>query len=92
MRNASINLRAHAEQRDLIDQAARLLGKNRSDFMIEASCEKAQGVMLDQVFFTLNAQDFQRFCEVLDAPPGENPGLKRLLATKAPWDSVTESH
>jgi uncharacterized protein (DUF1778 family) len=31
MRDASINLRAHAEQRDLIDQAARLLGKNRSD-------------------------------------------------------------
>ena len=92
MRNASINLRAHAEQRDLIDQAARLLGKNRSDFMLEASCEKAQGVMLDQVFFTLNAQDFQRFREMLDAPPAANPGLKRLLATKAPWDSVAEPH
>lgn len=27
MRDASVNLRAHVEQRDLIDQAARLLGK-----------------------------------------------------------------
>lgn len=89
MRDASINLRAHTEQRDLIDQAARLLGKNRSDFMLEAACEKAQGVMLDQVFFALNAQVFQRFCEMLDAPPAANPGLERLLATKAPWDSVT---
>lgn len=87
MRDASINLRAHAEQRDLIDQAARLLGKNRSDFMLEAACEKAQGVMLDQVFFTLNAQDFQRFSEMLDAPVNPNPGLERLLATKAPWES-----
>ena len=92
MRNASINLRAHAEQRDLIDQAAKLLGKNRSDFMLEASCEKAQGVMLDQIFFTLSAQNFQRFQEMLDAPPAPNPGLERLLATKAPWDSVTEPH
>jgi uncharacterized protein (DUF1778 family) len=92
MRDTSINLRAHAEQRNLIDQAAHLLGKNRSDFMLEAACEKAQGVMLDQVFFTLNAQDFQRFCEMLDAPPAANAGLERLLATKAPWDSMTESH
>jgi uncharacterized Ntn-hydrolase superfamily protein len=33
MRDAAINLRALPEQRDLIDQAASLLGKNRSDFM-----------------------------------------------------------
>lgn len=88
MRDASINLRAHTEQRDLIDQAARLLGKKRSDFMLEAACEKAQGVMLDQVFFTMNAQDFQRFHELLDAPPVTNSRLERLLTTQAPWDSM----
>lgn len=92
MRDASINLRAHAGQRDLIDQAARLLGKNRSDFMLEAACEKAQGVMLDQVFFSLNAQDFQRFIVLLDAPPAANPGLERLLAARAPWDSAAGSY
>lgn len=87
MRDASINLRAHVEQRDLIDQAARLLGKNRSDFMLDAACEKAQGVMLDQVFFKLNTRDFQRFSELLDAPVKLNPGLDRLLATTAPWET-----
>ena len=39
MRDAAINLRAHPEQRDLIDQAAMLLNKNRSDFMLEAACD-----------------------------------------------------
>lgn len=92
MRNASINLRAQSDQRDLIDQAARLLGKNRSDFMLEAACEKAQSVMLDQVFFTLNAQEFKRFGELLDAPSAANIGLERLLATQSPWDSATSSH
>jgi len=92
MRDALINLRAHAEQRDLIDQAARLAGKNRSDFMLEAACEKAQSVMLDQVFFTLNAQKFQSFRAMLSAPPSADSGLERLLATKARWDSTTESH
>lgn len=51
MRDAAINLRALPEQRDLIDHAASLLGKNRSDFMLEAACDRAQAVVLDQVFF-----------------------------------------
>lgn len=42
MRDAAINLRALPEQRDLIDHAANLLGKNRSDFMLEAACERAR--------------------------------------------------
>lgn len=92
MREASINLRAHVEQRELIDQAARLLGKNRSDFMLEAACEKAQGVMLDQVFFSLNEQEFRHFNELLDAPVAANPGLARLLGIQAPWDAADKSH
>ena len=85
MRNASINLRARPEQRELIDQAAQLLGKNRSDFMLEAACDKAQSVLLDQVFFKLDAEKFRQFTKLLDAPPKRNPGLERLMAVKAPW-------
>lgn len=85
MRDAAINLRALPEQRDLIDHAARLLGKNRSDFMLEAACERAQAVVLDQVFFSLDADQFQQFIDMLDAPPEPNPGLERLMAVQAPW-------
>jgi uncharacterized protein (DUF1778 family) len=73
MRDAAINLRARPEQREIIDQAAQLLGKNRSDFMLEAACDKAPSVLLDQVFFRL------------DAPPAPNPGLERLMAVRPPW-------
>ena len=85
MRDAAINLRALAEQRDLIDYAAQLLGKNRSDFMLEAACDKAQSVVLDQVFFGLDEYKFKQFTAMLDAPPAPNPGLERLMAVKAPW-------
>lgn len=87
MREASINLRALPEQRDLIDQAATLLGKNRSDFMLEAACERAKSVLLDQIFFSLDADLFKQFTSLLDAPPGPNPGLERLMAVKAPWNN-----
>ena len=78
MRDAAINLRALPEQRDLIDQAASALGKNRSDFMLEAACERAQSVLLDQVFFRLDADKFEQFVALLDAPP------KRLNAKDTP--------
>jgi uncharacterized protein (DUF1778 family) len=80
MRNAAINLRARPEQRDLIDQAASLLGKNRSDFMLEASCDKAQGVLLDQTLFRLDGARFAQFAKALDAPVAANPGFARLMA------------
>jgi len=88
MRDAAINLRALTEQRDLIDYAAQLLGKNRSDFMLEAACDKAQSVVLDQVFFTLDNSKFKQFTALLDAPPAVNAGLERLMAVKAPWSGA----
>ena len=89
MRDAAINLRALPAQRELIDHAASLLGKNRSDFMLEAACERAQAVLLDQVFFSLDTDQFQQFTALLDAPPASNPGLERLMAIKAPWNTGT---
>lgn len=85
MRDAAINLRALPEQRDLIDQAARLLGRNRSDFMLEAACDRAQAVILDQVFFSLDTRKLKQFTALLDAPPAPNPGLEKLMAVDAPW-------
>ncbi len=85
MRDAAINLRAKPEQRDLIDQAAAMLGKNRSDFMLEAACERAQAVLLDQVHFRLDDRRFKDFVRQLDAAPTGNEGLARLMAVKPPW-------
>lgn len=85
MRVAAINLRALPEQRDLIDHAASVLGKNRSDFMLDVACERAQAVLLDRVYFSLDEDKFQQFVDLLDAPPAANPGLERLFAVKAPW-------
>lgn len=59
--------------------------KNRSDFMLKAACDKAQEVVLDQVFFALDAEKFKQFTALLDAPVVRNPGLERLLAVKPPW-------
>ena len=73
-------MQSETGQRDLIDHAASLLGKSRSDFMLEAACDRAQAVVLDPVFFSLDADMYRQFTATLDAPPGPNPGLERLMA------------
>lgn len=82
----SINLRTDARSRDLIDLAAEALGKNRSEFMLEAARREATEVILDRRLFLLDDQAFRRFTTALDAPPTENPRLRRLLRTRAPWE------
>jgi uncharacterized protein (DUF1778 family) len=64
----------------VFDRAAQLVDKNRSDFVLEAACEKARSVVLDQVFFSLDEDRLQQFNAMLDAPPPPNPGLERRMA------------
>jgi len=85
-RDVTINLRANRSQRAVIDRAAERLGKNRSDFMLEAACREAEAVLLDQRYFQLDDKEFIRFRAALDKPPIDNPRLRRLLRTKAPWE------
>lgn len=85
-RTAPINIRAKQAQRDLIDRAAASLHKNRSDFMLEAACREAENVLLDQRLFHLDAAAFDSFKAALEAPVADNPALRKLLATKAPWE------
>src|SRR3972149_4553874 len=54
VRDTTINIRARRAQQELIDRAARLAGRNRSDFMVEAACERAQHLLLDRAFFGLD--------------------------------------
>lgn len=85
-RGITINLRADNTRRDLIDRAARRVGKNRSEFMLEAACREATEILLDQRLFLIDEKAYGRFTDALDAPPAKNKRLKRLLMSKAPWE------
>jgi uncharacterized protein (DUF1778 family) len=85
-RSQAINIRVSPGQRDIIDQAAQAVGKSRSEFMLDTAYREAIDVLLDQRFFLLDADAYDRFVELLDAPPSPSPALRRLLETPAPWD------
>jgi len=85
-RGVTINLRADAATRNVIDRAAAQLGKNRSEFMLEAARREAMTVLLDQRLFLLDDKVYAQFTAALDQPPTENRRLRRLLTTTAVWD------
>jgi uncharacterized protein (DUF1778 family) len=85
-RGETINLRASRRQKLLIDRAAEALGRSRSDFLLSTACREAESVLLNRCYFSLSDEAFKRFTRTLDNPPKDNPGLRRLLQTKAPWD------
>lgn len=82
----TINIRAKAGQRNLVDQAADRLGRSRSDFMIEAACRRAEDVLLDHTYFALDAKSVAAFQAMLDQPPPPTDRLGRTLKASAPWD------
>ena len=86
-RGKTINLRASLKQKLLIDRAAELLGRTRSDFMLETACREAKMLLLDGRYFGHSSDAFKRFTAILDKPPASNPKLRRLLQTKAPWET-----
>jgi uncharacterized protein (DUF1778 family) len=85
-REVKISIRAKREERDFIDLAADVLGKNRSEFMLESAYEKAREVLLDQRLFYLSDEQYQQFLEILDRPPTRHEKLHKLLHSKSPWD------
>jgi uncharacterized protein (DUF1778 family) len=81
----SINLRIEANTRQLIDDAAAILGKTRTEFMIDSARRQAIDVLLDQRLFVLDADRYDAFMYALDNPPAPGPKLRSLLRRVPAW-------
>lgn len=81
----AVNLKVRTDIRTLIDSAARLQGRTRSDFMIEASRRAAEETLLDQTLLRVDQDTYDRFVAVLDQP-ASGPGIERLMNAPKPWN------
>lgn len=78
-----VNLRIDEVRKNLIDEAAKLQGKSRTEFMVEASYREAEQVILDQKIYILDKAD----CEYLNAANHKSdPKLVKLFKSKSPWE------
>jgi uncharacterized protein (DUF1778 family) len=79
-----VNMRIRSDIRELIDQAAQMQGKSRSEFMIEAARREAEDALLDQTLVRLDKQTYEQFVSLLDKPP-MGSGFDRLMKADKPW-------
>ena len=82
----TLNLRIKPQLRGLIDRAAELSGKNRTDFVLDAARHAAEDALLERTVFVFNPKTYAEFVARLDAPPRPNARLRRSLQTPAPWE------
>lgn len=82
----TLNIRIKPAVRGLIDRAAALTGKNRTDFVLDAAQHAAENAILDRTVFVLNPKAYAGFVARLDSPPKPNERLRRSLKAPAPWE------
>jgi uncharacterized protein (DUF1778 family) len=85
-RRETLNLRVKPEERNLIDRAASLTGKTRTDFVLEAARHAAEEALLDRAVFAVSPETYAAFLARLDEAPRPNERLRRTMQSAAPWD------
>ena len=63
----------------LVRQAAEASERTLTDFVVDAAILEAERLLADRNRFVLDGADWDRFVELLDRPPRENPGLRELF-------------
>jgi uncharacterized protein (DUF1778 family) len=70
----------------IIDRAARLRGRSRTDFVRDAAVRAAEEVLMDTGPIRMSQDGFEAFMAALDAPAQPVPAMVDILRRKAPWE------
>jgi uncharacterized protein (DUF1778 family) len=85
-RRDTLNLRIKPEMRSMIDRAAELLGKSRTDFVLEAASRAAEDALMDRTTFWVCPEIYAEFLARLDEPTQPNARLARTMQSPTPWE------
>jgi uncharacterized protein (DUF1778 family) len=70
----------------VIDRAADLRGRSRTDFVREAAVRAAEEVLMESALIRMSAKGFTAFLRVVSGPAAPVPEMVALLRRKAPWE------
>lgn len=78
-KSTRIDVRASADIKQLLQEAARACHKNVSEFLLEAGIAAANHALADRRYFKLDDAQWKMFLEALDRPVQAKPRLEKLL-------------
>jgi uncharacterized protein (DUF1778 family) len=71
----------------IIDRAAGLRGRSRTDFVREAAVRAAEDVLLENIPIRMSRKGFDDFLKVLAGPPKPVPEMVELARRRSPWEA-----
>jgi uncharacterized protein (DUF1778 family) len=71
----------------MIDRAASLRGRSRTDFVRSAAVEAAEATLMENMFIRMSAEGFEAFMAIVNAPPRAVPEMVELFQRPAPWET-----
>ena len=74
----------------MIDRAATLRGRSRTDFVRDAAVRAAEEVVMEQSLIRMSPEGFAGFMEILAAPANPVPEMVELAKRPAPWEAGYE--
>lgn len=85
-RSERVDLRMTPTAKRTLQRAAAVSNKTVSEFLLDSSLSAAFDTLADRRVFQLDEVQWAAFMKALDVPPHDNPRLRKLLKTRAPWD------
>ena len=85
-RSAKLDLRLTPEAKRTLAAAAAAARRSVSEFVLESAMLRAEETLADRTRFTLDAERWKAFLEMLDAAPRDVPRLKRLFRQRTVFE------
>ncbi len=85
LRRESLTIRIKPAERSLLDRAAKIANKTRTDFVLDAARKAAEETLMERTYLTMAPDAFREFARLLDEPPKPNPSLVKSLTKRTPW-------
>ena len=80
-----LTIRATEPEKELLAQAAKARRTNVSRFILEASLDAANAVLVDRTLYHLPPEQWDAFCRRLDDSPKTIPALQQLFREDGPF-------
>ncbi len=71
----------------VIDRAASLRGRSRTDFVREAAVRAAEEVVMEKALIRMSPAAFKALMDELESPPTPVGAMVKVFQRKAPWES-----
>jgi uncharacterized protein (DUF1778 family) len=82
-----LSMRLPAADIAMIDRAANLRGRSRTDFVREAAVRAAEEAIMENTPIRMSPAAFKAFVAAISGPAKPVPEMVEMLKRKAPWES-----